>query len=73
METCKYCNEGSFGHYILAESPWFRIELFNNGGDDVYISAHGDNYCLYEPKFCPECGRRLSRQFWRREETDNWI
>lgn len=72
METCKYCNEGSFGYYTLAEAPWTRLELFNNGGD-VYMSAHGDNDCTYEPKFCPECGRRLSQQLWYREEADNWI
>lgn len=69
MESCKYCDPGSYGNYVLAYAPWTRLDLFNNGGD-VTISAHGDTDCSYEPKFCPECGRKLSRQLWYREEID---
>lgn len=60
MEKCVYCDPGSYGEYILASAPWVRLRLFNNAGD-VTISAHGDNDCYYEAKFCPECGRRLVR------------
>ena len=60
MESCSYCDPGSYGEYVLSSAPWARLKLFNNGGD-VTISAHGDNDCYYEPKFCPECGRRLIR------------
>lgn len=61
MEPCKYCSEDCYSYYILSSAPWTRLELDNTAGD-VTITAHGDNRCIYKPKFCPECGRRLIRE-----------
>lgn len=58
MEPCKYCSEDSYSQFVLSSAPWTRLALDNSAGY-VTISAHGDNDCYYEPKFCPECGRRL--------------
>lgn len=62
MEPCKYCDENViYFHCDLSSAPWTRLKLYNWGGD-VAIVAHGDNDCSYEPKFCPECGRRLFKE-----------
>lgn len=59
---CSYCDPGSFEEHTLSHAKWVRLTLFNNGGD-LFITAHGDNDCSYEPKFCPECGRRIVRVY----------
>lgn len=58
MESCRYCDENVYGFYIMSQAPYVYLKLENWSGD-VRMIAHGDNDCMYEPKFCPECGRRL--------------
>lgn len=57
--TCKYCNPNEQYEEILDSNKYVGISLENRGEGEVYIRANGEWFAVYEPKYCPECGRKL--------------
>lgn len=70
MEKCQFCErEPVFGKYgydqynsesCLAEEPYTSLYIGVEESGMVYMDANGEYVERYYPKFCPECGRRLS-------------
>lgn len=56
---CKYCNPNEQYEEILDSNKYAGISLENRGEGEVYIRAAGEWDAVYEPKYCPECGRKL--------------
>ena len=56
---CKYCNPNEQYKEILDSNKYVGISLENRGEGEVYIRATGEWFAVYEPKYCPECGRKL--------------
>ena len=46
----------------LDDSAQYTSLLVQLWGDELMIVACGDDEACYCPKFCPECGRRLTEK-----------
>ena len=69
---CRYCkitpkyDEDGWDNYwdneidIAEESGWTGLRMGVLRDGKFYIAATGDNQAFYYPKYCPECGRRLT-------------
>lgn len=57
---CEFCNPETYREFYIMENdaPYVNMKLENFGGE-VAIVGIGDNFAVYHPKYCPECGRRL--------------
>lgn len=60
---CPYCDKNiCFTKVFRGQYVDLKIENFYG---DVTIIAYGDNTISYEPKYCPNCGRKI-------QENEQW-
>ena len=57
---CPYCDKNTDFKKVFRE-PYVSLTIENWNGD-VSITASGDNSVSYQPKYCPECGRKLQEE-----------
>jgi len=58
---CKFCDPKIGEDFYIGEThlPYISLTLENSYGQ-ITIRAIGSNHEAYYPKYCPECGRKLT-------------
>lgn len=64
FEYNQYTNSVDFRDYDnefdIADGPWTVMYAGVDADGRIRLTAEGDGRADYYPKFCPECGRRLT-------------